>query len=150
MPHRPVFILTFVTALHRPVGPARFFYTRDEARAVVRAAFDPSLFALGDAPHYATISHPDGTRESMEFGRARLGRRERLLAFAAAFCASGGNHRGRFTLRAGFNYDDLTDTALERLRADMLHAYWSMKRSNRESREHFARATAGRQVVEAA
>ena len=147
MPHSPAFTLYLATTLHRSVGQPANFYTRDEARAAVRYAFNRDNSPLGDAPTFAFISHPDGTRETMEFGRVLLGRLERLLDFAKTFCASGGNHGGRFTLRAGFTYEDLTDAALERLRADMLRAYWSTKRSNRESRVFYARQ---REVVERA
>lgn len=155
MSPRTPFILNLTTALHRPVGPARTFDTRDEARAAVCYAFDPGRFALGDAPHFATISHPDGTRETLEFGRTHLddpeARRARLLQFVKRFDETDSRHP--FRLRIGntvIRFENLTDAALETLAADMVSEFWWQKKCARESRLHHAWLAAGRQAAEAA
>ena len=148
MPHQPVFTLSLATALYRPVGQARAYYTRDEARAAVAYAFNRDHFALGDAPHFAFITHPDGTRESLEFGRVSLtdpeARRAKMLRFVKLMNA--GNSRREFYLRLGdtlIRYESLTDAALEDLCSDMVSSFWFSKKINRQNRAIYARAEAG-------
>lgn len=152
---RPDFTLSLATALHRPVGQTRAYYTRDEARAAVAYAFNRDNFGLGDAPHYATITHPDGTRETMEFGRAGVAdpeaRRAKLLRFVKLYDETDPRHQFRPMLgRTAMRWECLTDAALEDVSFDMVREFWADKRLKRQNRVGRARWLAGQAQLQAA